>query len=457
MLCTGLFLFLCTVKKLSASILFYLFALSAIAQQPDSVTVMGQLLDNCSFSKIHIKEFSVTSGQSFYAEANAYGFFKVRIPVYGPQQYTLNAGKLRYDFIVTPTQTEYRFTITCNPTGDFNVKLEDSKENSAFDLLGKIERHLVYDCADIVNKNPNPDSLYNALRNLCMAQNYNLQQVANNFPNTFTAAVLVPACVLPVNFPRQNFLDSFVYYGLKDGSWNNPRLYNTDLPLSYISLVRTLFSKRSEADKDGMIYDLLSTGPVNLDAAKLFQQSLSEYLFYQLEENRLRAFCKWADEHPDKIPNPTLKARMQGMKRVLPGSDFINITLKDSTGAVRSLASEVSSHAYTLVLFWSPDCEHCIAEMPALISFYKKYHPLNVEVFAVAIDSETAKWKNFIAAKTPAWVNVHDEGGHNTSIAADYMINYTPTLVLIDKAGKIQSRFGSLEWVERILHEDGVK
>ena len=151
-----------------------------------------------------------------------------------------------------------------------------------------------------------------------------------------------------------------------------------------------------------------------------------------------------------------LKAKLHDMKRVLPGSDFINVTLKDSNALDRTLSSVVSGHEYTLVLFWSPDCEHCIAEMPDLVSFYKKYHIRGVEVYAIAIDSQLDKWKNFISTKTASWVNVYDDG-KTGSVASDYMVNYTPTLVLIDKAGKIQSRFGSLEWVEKILHENGVK
>ena len=417
---------------------------------------MGQLQGNCNFSKIHVKEFSVADGQSYYAEANNYGFFKVKIAVYGPQQYTLTSGKLRYDFIITPAQTEYRFNITCRNDGDFNVKLEDSKENDAFDLLGKIERTLVNNCADMTAHIRNPDSLYNALQNLCLAQNYNLEQLANSFPNTFTAAVLAPACSLPVNMPRLNYADSFIYYGLKNGAWNNVRLYHTDFPLSFIVMAKTLFARKSEQEKDEMIYDLLSYGPGNNDATKLYQQCLSEYLFYQLEENRLRAFCKWAEENPDGIKSEVLKAKLHGMEKVLPGSDFINVSLKDSSGTERALSSVVSSHVYTLVLFWSPDCEHCIAEMPALVSFYKKYHAQGVEVYAIAIDSQQYKWKNFISKKTAGWVNVYDDGKVG-SAASNYMVNYTPTLLLIDKAGKIQSRFGSLEWVEKILQENGVK
>lgn len=451
------FLFLCTVKIFSAFIILSLFTLSCIAQQPDSVTVMGQLQGNCSFSKIYIKEFSITAGQSYYAEANAYGFFKVKIAVYGPQQFTLTAGKLRYDFIITPAQTEYRFTITCRNDGDFNIKLEDSKENDAFDLLGKIERTLVNNCADIVAHIRNADSLYTALQNLCLAQNYNLQQLSNNFPNTFTAAILAPACSLPVNLQRQNYPDSFIYYGLKNGAWNNVRLYHTDFPLSFIVLAKTLFARKSEVEKDRMVYDLLSYGPGNNDAAKLYQQCLSEYLFYQLEENRLRAFCKWAEENPDRIQSEVLKAKLRGMKKVLPGSDFINVSLKDSGGVGRALVSTVNSHAYTLVLFWSPDCEHCIAEMPDLISFYKKYQAKGVEVYAIAIDSQADKWKSFISTKTAGWVNVRDEEGKGGNVASDYMVNYTPTLVLINKAGKIQSRFGSLAWIETILRENGME
>jgi thiol-disulfide isomerase/thioredoxin len=431
--------------------------LSAFAQQPDSVTVIGQLLGNCSFTKITIKEFSVSSGMSLYAETNVYGLFKLRIPVYGPQQFTLTAGKLRYDFLVNPAQTEYRFAITCRQDGDFNVKLDDSKENDAFELLGKIEKSVVTDATYIAQHNKNPDSLRIALQNLCLAQKHNLDQVADAYPHTFTSSVLASACSLPIVLPHENYLDSFIFYTLRNPVWNDVTIYHTDFPLSFISLIKALFSKKSEDEKDEMINCLLSASPSNPEAAKLFQQCLSEYLFYQLEENRLRAFCKWAEEHPDKVPNEALKAKLHGMKKILPGSDYINVLLKDSSGTGRSLASEVEGHKYMLVLFWSPECEHCIAEMPALISFYKKYHPQGIEVYAVAIDCEEGKWKTFIAKNTPPWINVRDDGGRADNIASDYMINYTPTLVLIDKAGKIQSRFGSLEWIEKILYDNGIK
>ena len=323
------------MKKLSAFILLSLVIFSVIAQQPDSVTVIGQLLDNCSFSNIHIKEFSVTSGQSYYAEANAYGFFKVRIPINGAQQYTITTGKLRYDFIVIPTQTEYRFTITCRADGDFNVKLDDSKENDAFNLLGKIEKGLVADASYLAIHYKNPDSLRIALQNLCLAQKYNLNQVVQAYPHTFTAAVLAAACSLPVALPHENYLDTFIIQTLSNPVWNDVSIYRTDFPISFISIVKALFSKKSEAEKDEMIRCLLSASPSNPEAAKLFQQCLSEYLFYQLDENRLRTFCNWAEEHPDKVINEALRGKLLSMKKVLPGSEYINVVLKDPAGRCR--------------------------------------------------------------------------------------------------------------------------
>jgi peroxiredoxin len=107
------------------------------------------------------------------------------------------------------------------------------------------------------------------------------------------------------------------------------------------------------------------------------------------------------------------------------------IKLPDINNKMHSL-SEMNGK-YTVLVFWSPDCGHCLKEIPALDSLYKAdLKAKGVKMFGVITENDTTKWREAIQKhKMNDWVHVWDPK-HTSRFRVDYDIYSTPVIYLLD-------------------------
>ena len=66
---------------------------------------------------------------------------------------------------------------------------------------------------------------------------------------------------------------------------------------------------------------------------------------------------------------------------------------------------------YTLVFFWSSNCEFCENEIPELKNIYNNYKSKGLEIFAVSLDSIKQNWINATKRFSFKWINTCDLKG----------------------------------------------
>ncbi len=97
---------------------------------------------------------------------------------------------------------------------------------------------------------------------------------------------------------------------------------------------------------------------------------------------------------------------------------------------------------YTLLVFWSPDCGHCLEEVPRVDSVIRAMglEKKGLEVIAFNVDKDTSKWKNIIKEKKlERWTHVHDAGG-KSDFRAQYDVYGTPSIYLLDERKIIRGK-----------------
>lgn len=96
---------------------------------------------------------------------------------------------------------------------------------------------------------------------------------------------------------------------------------------------------------------------------------------------------------------------------------------------------------YTILLFWSPECGHCLTEVPKIDSVYKAVlKKKGVKIFAVRTEGEVDKWKQVIKEKgLEDWLHVYDPE-RKTHFRSDYDIYSTPVLYLLDERKIIRGK-----------------
>lgn len=83
------------------------------------------------------------------------------------------------------------------------------------------------------------------------------------------------------------------------------------------------------------------------------------------------------------------------MSASLVGQDGPNVISTDQFGKQQELLAKNRIHC---CLSFNPDCENCQKETPLLHEFYLK-NKSNVDVFAIAIDTDDAEWRDYIKQK----------------------------------------------------------
>lgn len=114
--------------------------------------------------------------------------------------------------------------------------------------------------------------------------------------------------------------------------------------------------------------------------------------------------------------------------------------LDDLEGKPFDLAKSAPEKVHLLV-FWSIFCEPCKAEMPLIQRLYEQYKPKGFDVLAIAMDGEPMKKsiQGLVRQQGYTFRAFIDKLAADESfvVADPYGVAGTPTLYLVDRAGKI--------------------
>jgi peroxiredoxin len=131
-----------------------------------------------------------------------------------------------------------------------------------------------------------------------------------------------------------------------------------------------------------------------------------------------------------------LQQRADQMAYSLVGQQGPDITVPGLDGKPKRLYD--LKKPYIAVFMFNPECEHCIEETPKLIQAYKGLKN-ELDIYAIALDTEDAKWKAFVKQYGLGdFTNVYDPT--NRSIFKTYYVDNTPELYLLGPDRKIVSK-----------------
>ena len=158
----------------------------------------------------------------------------------------------------------------------------------------------------------------------------------------------------------------------------------------------------------------------------------------------------WAQEK-EMTPLSGGVPMIEGIKPLEAGAAAPDFTIRDTEGKVYNFGEE-KGKAPSILVFWSIFCEPCRIEMPIIQRLHEKYLGA-LTVLAVALDGEPLKNSivGFVKQEGYTFRVLIDELDEKEmfKVADPYGVGGTPTIYLVDPAGKV-----ALAKIGRFKEED---
>ena len=132
--------------------------------------------------------------------------------------------------------------------------------------------------------------------------------------------------------------------------------------------------------------------------------------------------------------------RKVGAIETAEGGTYVNFELKDINGKETLFSSIVENNRYTLLDFWASWCAPCRKAMPQIKSIYEKYGKKGLAVVSLSLDADGEAWKKAVSELGMKWVQLCNPDGGSNQVGQAYGVEFIPTVLIIDKSGKIVSR-----------------
>ena len=248
-------------------------------------------------------------------------------------------------------------------------------------------------------------------------------------------------------FDKVNFQDTLL---LNSNAWANKAI-------AYLSLYGNskLDQKQLEAEFIKAVTLMFNAASVNPEIYKF----ILDYVVGGFDKYHFDGVITYiADNFQDPLScedqarKTALQKKLDNFKKISIGKIAPEIEVPDSKGKIIRLSSLQSE--YTLVIFWSSECGHCVEMMPKVKQFFDNQKPKRVEILAVSIDTSRTGWTSFIKQEKLNWINVSELKGFNSKSTDDYNIFATPTMFLLDKEKKIIAKPISYKELEQALKEN---
>ncbi|NLE38902.1 MAG: redoxin domain-containing protein [Pirellulaceae bacterium] len=247
------------------------------------------------------------------------------------------------------------------------------------------------------------------------------------------------------------------------------------------------------AKRLGQIYDKLSKNAADKDLAAYirFRQIMAEYglslmapkaNYPEIQKALVESLTKYVEEYPNATETPEAMLQLaitleftgeeeEAMKwharivRDAPQSPVAEKargarTRLDSVGKQVTISGrstsgkEVGLSDYrgkaVLVQYWATWCEPAKADIPVLKELVKKYGD-QFRVIGVSLDNQVTDLAAYLKENPLPWPQIHEQGGLDSRPANQLGILTVPTMILIDKDGKVVSRNVSVAELDKEL------
>lgn len=179
--------------------------------------------------------------------------------------------------------------------------------------------------------------------------------------------------------------------------------------------------------------------PLMMGAEKVYIHLMEKY--YTIENT------PW--ELPSRVMN--LQGELKWMKASQLGATGQDLTYTNVNGQTESLYG-LQAPA-TIVYLYSHSCDHCRQQTPMLVNLLSQWKQKGLQVYAICIDPDAEKWKNFITTYHAESFHNFQDGNFLATNVKKYWVDITPEVYVLDANHKIVARDLRPDQLDPVLRE----
>jgi len=405
------------------------------------------------WKQVEMKALDAKGNVSFIFTPPSQGQYRFRFPT-GKNSTTWS------DFILIPKKgepTQYNFVIDYNSMNGNPLLVENSEENELYFPL--MNAFIAYDALR-QQKPQDLEKLKLSQQNL----NSLTRKMASENKGTFVGDIVTDLVYQPSmsDYPAskiEGLNDSLFYarYGISKLPYYEAGALNHNLFVRSLERYFKHFQNEKNPDYAIDFIDGVMTRSGGLEEVDqfLFKYLLDKMLGYKNEGGLTHLLTHYAQdctEHGEG--NAQTDQLVKTLKEVEPGKKAFPLVLPDINGKNISLIETCKKNELTLILFWKSSCNHCEEFKPVLKEIYDRYHAQGLEVYAISIDKTQEDWSTYVKAHPQPWKDVFLSFAVRKEFNQHYPVPSTPTLIALDKEGKVVSRLIVRSKVEDFIKEE---
>jgi len=116
------------------------------------------------------------------------------------------------------------------------------------------------------------------------------------------------------------------------------------------------------------------------------------------------------------------------------------VTVSGTTLSNQRLSLTNYQGKIVLVHYWATWCEPCKEDMKTIRALVAKYGAQGFSALGVSLDNDAATARKYLQAARLPWEHLYEDGGLDSRLAKEMGVLTLPTMLLIDKQGKVISR-----------------
>lgn len=163
----------------------------------------------------------------------------------------------------------------------------------------------------------------------------------------------------------------------------------------------------------------------------------SELKIHPYNEQAQESYFKLSEEVKNSLPGHAVREMIEKTRSLSVGSQAPDFSYKDLNGKPIRLSDFQGK--YVFLFFWSPECDHCLEEIPHLKEEYAKFKEKGLEMLAIGIAPKDGKEHllNVIKEEGIEWLNISEFKSWEGNLTKLYNITAVPNNLLISPTGHI--------------------